>query len=1170
MVCLKAKKKAQSDSEPSNAESEIKLLEIISNCNWEMDRANMLSKISHIISKDYSQSNVVLWNNYALQFLPKANKPAVIPPELKAKLPNSMYSIRIRVTQNLHDIEQAENASGKDSDATASERLLAEKVNSLSDKDKEQYASLTGQKKLIDKIRFAEKLKELIEQEEKKGTYSSKFSISKDGIEKALKRYKTQLWRAYTGNSNMTLEQLREAVMKAKSSNYTEKINQAITAIEQKAQDSTNETPQSDATVVSATSAEGNTQGLGPVTTVADTSVSGPVTETTKSVTDSAIVKPGSDLRTLSSSAKARIEANQGIVIKGNAHSVASSKAPMTRLITQGGKQSDIYLVPVTGESATSPAAMPGKLNLMSSDGTTSVVSLQPVPGSTTAFKITESEATAGLAALKTLTTSTSAPIAVSTAVPVSTAPLTSPLTVTTLAAPVTSSLGTPRMLKPVLASSVGKPVRMQMLVNGHPENIRGASPGGPPGPTPMILSGTINGQKVLAIQKVNPSQPSQAVSTTLHSTVNTSISNTVAQSSANLVTLTANVADTGQTLKKVVSQTSQGITQSSSVGVNRPHQPVTMVTCPQTGPMSNPHYPPVRLVAANPQQIGGKLLTAANQSNQFVPVSQPYIRSQQPVPNLPPNLVQAGPRQMLPIRLINPANNSNTIVQLIPVTSAPTMNSDGILKSIPGTKPEFIAVPVQPVHFDKSHVASQSSSYVPQTLVNGVDNASSGMKTLHRSSSPAAAFINTPHGVLQAVPITNPRAISPGTNLVPVSLGKHIESDIKMITIPHTENYPTTKAGTSKVKNYDKNETTESAVPEIEYIGSYKLQKDSTALNEFDKKVEKSDERDLNDVETLQSNVFGETEIRIQRRKRKSYAAKLVNLNKLEPACLGAVSGDENIEQCRDSQESVDSVSLADDAKYVSLSTDIINLHKPSEDTTDCSDELKSDLNTKSGKSQKSVEIDSLDGDSYFKNSVESSPSVLSESSDTCSVNISAVIDNTKNAGLQLASALGNTLDSPVINRTAKEIRPSDDISVTKKPEVIDLEENESVLEGPSIVSKEKPKALVLEEPEAVLEEVSEIDNDSQDSDGCLIIDENYVSPTKKTFSSQDIELPEGGSSKKRKLEDIVEENSGNKRCRDTDSGSPGETTQNADATQICIEDSGVRYMYLATWKYV
>ena len=1180
MVCLKAKKKVQSDSQPSSSESEIKLLEIISNCNWEADRANMLSKISHIISKDYSKSHVVLWNNYALQFLPKADKPAVIPPELKAKLPNSMYSIRIRVTQNLHDIEQAENGSGKESDANASESLLAEGVNSLSDKDKEQYASLRVQKKLIDKIRFAEKLKELIEQEEKKGTYSSKFSISKDGIEKALKRYKTQLWRAYTGNSNMTLSQLREAVMKAKSSNYTEKINQAITAIEKKAQDTitgASETSQSNVTVIGATSSLSNAQDHTSTTTVTDTTATRPVTDTTKSVTNTTTVKSGSDLKTLSSSAKARIEANQGIVIKGSTHSMPVTKAPMTRLITQGGKQSDIYLVPVTGENATTPTTLSGKLNVMSADGATNVVNLQPVPGSAAAFKITgpDSEVFSTLAASKTLMTSTSAPVVVNAAVSKSTAPVTSPSVVTTLAAPVVSSLGTPRMFKPIPASAGATPVRMpvRMLVNGHPENIGVSSPVGnmcTSGPQPVILSGTFNGQKVLAIQKINVSQSGHPASTTVHSAVVTSITKSISQNSGNLVTLTATVAENGHSLQNVMpSQPGQAIIQVSSSGINRPQLPVTMVTNtvngPQTGSVSNPFYPPVRFVGGNARPLPPNQFVSVINSQQIV--GKPLVRAPQPLNVVSPRqMVAGGPRQMVPIRVINHSNNSNAIVQLIPVTSTPPVNSDGgILTSIPGSKPEFIAVPV---HFEKNPVASQVNVTLSQTLVNGVETTSAGIKTLHRSTSPAAAFMNNPHGVIKAVPVASHRPVSPANSIVPFSSGKSTESDIKLISIPHVETCPVSKADTSKMQTDGLDKRTENATPEIEYIGAFKCQKDLTPLteNETDREIVKANANNIHvnnmdtsdDLDTVESHPGEQLEKTNVRKRKKSYAEKLEDLNRLgqpvRASLDSAILGDENNIKCRNELENADFVNLCDNAKgehfnetkrnklCENLSTDIINLSKATEDTSECVDELTKDQTKvgdtiNSAKSERCIDVDSVDGDANFNNNFDCSPSVLSESSDAGTVNINAVIDNTKNAGLQIASVLGNTLDSPVIATSAEEIRATNVISVSEKAGVIE------------------------HETEAVLNELSDnVDNDSQDSDGCLIIDENYISPSKRMSNNQKMETGDGVS-KKRKLEDVAEEKEGNKRCRSSSYRSKEESSHVSDILQICIEVSEVRF---------
>lgn len=224
MVCLKAKKK--SDNKAQDPESEIKLLEIMSNCNWEIDRTNMLSKISHVISKGSVStsitSQVICWGAYLLEFLPKADKPAVIPPELKSKLPNEMFSIRIKVTKNTGKEEKVDNSiketvvveDGDEDDDT----------KNLSEEEKKKH-NMKVQKKLIEKIKFAERLRNLIIAEEQKGVTQSKFSVSRGGIEKALKKYKTQLWKAYTGTSNLSIQQLKQALQAARSSAKTSVSN---------------------------------------------------------------------------------------------------------------------------------------------------------------------------------------------------------------------------------------------------------------------------------------------------------------------------------------------------------------------------------------------------------------------------------------------------------------------------------------------------------------------------------------------------------------------------------------------------------------------------------------------------------------------------------------------------------------------------------------------------------------------------------------------------------------------------------------------------------------------------------------------------------------------------------------------------------------------------------
>lgn len=203
MVCLKARKKPEDKS--SGNQSQISLLEIISNCQWESHRNDILSKISHAISKDpelgVSKLCSFNWYGYKLQFLAKSDQPAVIPPELKSKLPEIIYSIRIRLTPT--DL-QSEVIEIKDDDA-----------------EKKQF-NLKLQKKLIDKIKFAQKLRNLIIAEEQKGVKKSQFSVSREGIERALKKYKLQLWKSYTGTTNLSPEQLKEALRAAKASTQAE------------------------------------------------------------------------------------------------------------------------------------------------------------------------------------------------------------------------------------------------------------------------------------------------------------------------------------------------------------------------------------------------------------------------------------------------------------------------------------------------------------------------------------------------------------------------------------------------------------------------------------------------------------------------------------------------------------------------------------------------------------------------------------------------------------------------------------------------------------------------------------------------------------------------------------------------------------------------------------
>ncbi|XP_033743004.1 uncharacterized protein LOC117329256 [Pecten maximus] len=94
-VCLKTSKKKSEDEEESY---EIRLLEMISNCNWENAKQKILSKISNQISREhYPNPRQMIVGDFFISFLPRSDKPAVIPPEVKAKLPKSIFSIRIKV-----------------------------------------------------------------------------------------------------------------------------------------------------------------------------------------------------------------------------------------------------------------------------------------------------------------------------------------------------------------------------------------------------------------------------------------------------------------------------------------------------------------------------------------------------------------------------------------------------------------------------------------------------------------------------------------------------------------------------------------------------------------------------------------------------------------------------------------------------------------------------------------------------------------------------------------------------------------------------------------------------------------------------------------------------------------------------------------------------------------
>ena len=77
------------------------MLEVISNCNYEDSKTRILSRLTSHISKDtYPILKSFIIGEFQVTFLPRSDKPAVIPPEVKAKLPNSVFSIRIQIVKD--------------------------------------------------------------------------------------------------------------------------------------------------------------------------------------------------------------------------------------------------------------------------------------------------------------------------------------------------------------------------------------------------------------------------------------------------------------------------------------------------------------------------------------------------------------------------------------------------------------------------------------------------------------------------------------------------------------------------------------------------------------------------------------------------------------------------------------------------------------------------------------------------------------------------------------------------------------------------------------------------------------------------------------------------------------------------------------------------------------
>ncbi|XP_041357154.1 uncharacterized protein LOC121374222 isoform X2 [Gigantopelta aegis] len=118
MVCLKANPKPKSEEEhgDDSQEDEIKLLEFIANCNWDNAKSQILSRVAQCLNRGvYPNPKKMIVSDYCVEILPKADKPACIPPELREKLPDTMFSIRVKVTKKSDPVEfsQMKGLAGK-------------------------------------------------------------------------------------------------------------------------------------------------------------------------------------------------------------------------------------------------------------------------------------------------------------------------------------------------------------------------------------------------------------------------------------------------------------------------------------------------------------------------------------------------------------------------------------------------------------------------------------------------------------------------------------------------------------------------------------------------------------------------------------------------------------------------------------------------------------------------------------------------------------------------------------------------------------------------------------------------------------------------------------------------------------------------------------------------
>ena len=105
MVCLKANPKPRIEGGEDNSH-EIKLLEFIANCNWDNAKSQVLSRVAQCLNRGvYPNPKKMIVSDYLVEILPKADRPACIPPELREKLPETMFSIRVKVTKKSDPVD---------------------------------------------------------------------------------------------------------------------------------------------------------------------------------------------------------------------------------------------------------------------------------------------------------------------------------------------------------------------------------------------------------------------------------------------------------------------------------------------------------------------------------------------------------------------------------------------------------------------------------------------------------------------------------------------------------------------------------------------------------------------------------------------------------------------------------------------------------------------------------------------------------------------------------------------------------------------------------------------------------------------------------------------------------------------------------------------------------